>query len=244
MRFVFALPAMLLLTVAGCTPRPSSFDVPDPAPVDRTGWSAAPTRSMADNGPIRHVTVHHTYTEVGPDGEAAHVRAIQTMHQGGERQWGDIAYHYLIGPSGTVYVGRDEAFVPASGTVYLPDALRDAAGQDSLGGTTITTPPEEAGTPMTPPGASAGHITISVIGNYEEALPPPAQRTALVRLVADRLHAHGLTVDDVRFHREVAVGTACPGQALYDWFRGPTRTHPNRGDGLRQVEVALAVLQD
>ncbi|MEM8558039.1 MAG: peptidoglycan recognition family protein [Bacteroidota bacterium] len=234
--------AFLLLALAGC-----AATGPDATLVARADWGAGPVSrdALPANGEVRHVTVHHTYTEVGPDGEAAHVHAIQRFHQGAERFWGDIAYHYLIGPSGTVFVGRPETYAPASGTVYLSDALRDAAGQDSLGGTAVTTPPDDDdGTPMTPPGTSDGHVTISVIGNYEAALPPLAQRAALVALVADRLHAHGLTVDDVRFHREVAIGTACPGQALYDWFRGPTRTHPDQGEGLRQVAAALRALHE
>lgn len=229
----------LVAVLAGCTA------TRDAAPVEREAWGAAPAvpAAMPPMGPVRHVVVHHTATEVREgQGEPGHVEGIQTFHQG-ERGWGDVAYHWLVGPSGAVYRGRAEAFAPASGTVYLTDTQRDTAGQDALGHSAATVPVGPDGAPAEPPGASAGHLTISVIGDYTDRLPSPEARDALVGLVAERLHAHGLNVEDVRFHREVAVGTVCPGQALYDWFRGPDRRDGARGPGLRQVEAALAALR-
>lgn len=234
-------PLLLLALLTGCTATRDAVPV-----TAREAWGAAPaeTAGMPPMGTVRHVVVHHTATEVdGAGEEPGHLAAIQRMHQGPERAWGDIAYHYLIGPSGVVFRGRAEAFAPASGTVYLTDAERVAAGQDSLGRSAAVVPSGPDGVPRTPPGASAGHLTVSVIGNYEDRLPPPAARDALVRLVAEKLHEHGLGVESVRFHREVAVGTVCPGQALYDWFRGPDRRDGSRGPGLRRVEAALLELR-
>ena len=231
---------VLLPVLAGCAgPRDAAVPV-----TAREAWGAAPAdpAAMPPMGPVRHVVVHHTATEVGPDQtEPGHVAAIQRFHQG-ERGWGDVAYHVLIGPSGAVFEGRAEAFAPASGTVYLTDAEREAAGQDALGRSAAAVPLGPDRAPVEPPGASGGHLTVSVVGDYEERLPPEPAREALVRVVSEALHAHGLGVGDVRFHREVAVGTVCPGQALYDWFRGPDRRDGARGPGLRHVEAALRAL--
>lgn len=40
-------------------------------------------------------------------------------------KWGGVAYHYLIGNSGTIYKGRPDSVQPASGTFYYP---RDLVG--------------------------------------------------------------------------------------------------------------------
>lgn len=242
MRFV--LPVLLAAVAAGCASRPPAASPVDVVP--REAWGAAPAdpSAMAPMGRVRHVTVHHTATTVADAAaEPGHLVSIQRGHQVRDHAWGDVAYHYLVGPSGTVYAGRAEAYAPASGTVYLTDAQRTAAGQNDLGQTAASVPVAADGTPVAPPGASEGHLAIVVIGNYEEALPPPAARDALVRLVAQKLHEHGLGVDDVLFHREAGVGTVCPGQALYDWFRGPARGVGARGEGLRQIEAALDALR-
>ena len=84
--------------------------------VTRALWNAAnPTRITPFNSPAREVYVHHGASafpvDIGdrdgdgvPDGEEALVREYQRFHFG--KGWSDIAYNWLIGPSGNVYEGR------------------------------------------------------------------------------------------------------------------------------------------
>lgn len=67
---------------------------------------------------IYSIVIHHTETP----NEAARLaknrlQNIQSYHIR-EKKWGDIAYHYLIDPSGKIYEGRDSAFQGDSGTDY------------------------------------------------------------------------------------------------------------------------------
>ncbi len=214
--------------------------------VPRAAWGALPPMTSKLDplpmGTIRHVTVHQTETPF-PDtvDEFRRLRGIQAWHQTNRNgpQWGDIAYHFLIGPSGTVYEGRSTQFAAASGTVYLTPEQWEAAGQDATGKTTAPKPPGSS-----PPGASAGHLTISVIGTFHRELPEEKVRDRLTSLIAERLIRHGLDVDDVFFHREVSCWTDCPGQALYDWFRGEQGKRGARGPGLVEVERKVAALRD
>lgn len=239
--------AFLTLYLAACQ-SPRTATTPDAAleveVAPRSAWEAVPDDPalMAPNGPIRYVTIHHTAT---PDTipEVTHLQSIQRMHQGEERGWGDIAYHYLVGPSGTIYAGRAEAYAPSSGTVYVTPEQWTAAGQNELGQTAASVPLDADGQEVARPGASAGHLLISVLGDYSEVLPTPEARDAVVRLAAAKLYAHGLSADDVYFHREVAVGTDCPGQAFYDWFRGPERRYQSRGPGLDHIAAELERLR-
>jgi|GEM_PF-2243749 len=67
---------------------------------------------------IFSLVIHHTETpNEGPLRERARLQNVQSYHIN-DRHWGDIAYHYLIGPSGKIYAGRAEKFQGDSGTKY------------------------------------------------------------------------------------------------------------------------------
>jgi hypothetical protein len=69
---------------------------------------------------IDRLTVHHTAAPISDPADApTHLRGHQAFHQG-DRGWPDIAYHYLIGPDGTVFEGRDPAFRGDTATDYEP----------------------------------------------------------------------------------------------------------------------------
>jgi hypothetical protein len=58
-----------------------------------------PDRSLAD---ILHtIVIHHEGNNQSYD-----VQAVQRLHMWG-RGWWDIGYHFIIGPPGTIYEGRD-----------------------------------------------------------------------------------------------------------------------------------------
>lgn len=198
-----------------------------------------PDRSVLEKAPmgeVRFVTIHHTASPF-PDTvrETIRIRNMQYGHQVADRQWGDIAYHFLIGPSGMIYAGRSPEFAPASGTVYLTPEQWEAAGQDDSGQTRAPVPEGASA-----PGASAGHIAVTFVGDFGEKLPPPEALDSAVKLVASLLQRHQLGMDAVLFHREVAAGgTTCPGDRLYDWFRGTERVRGAEGEGLTRVRTLL-----
>lgn len=210
--------------------------------VSRNEWGAVAADEAALKahplGAVRFISIHHSESPTpDPIAEEERVKRIQHGHMVADHQWGDIAYHYLIGSSGRIYEGRSPAYAAASGTVYLKPAEWSAAGQNELGMTTAVLPPSRSGEKPIPPGASEGHLTICFLGNFAAELPSPPARQAMARLVAQQLKAHALTIGDVMFHREIACWSDCPGQALYDWFRGPTRKRSGIGDGLRLIEA-------
>ena len=215
-----------------------------PGVLGRSEWGAAAADleilAASPMGKVRFLSIHHSESPT-PDSidEVERVKRIQHGHMVADHQWGDIAYHYLIGPSGRIYEGRSTAYAASSGTVYLRPADWLSAGQNELGMTSARLPENVSGEKAAPPGASEGHLTICFLGNFEAQLPSPPARASMARLVAHLLKAHGLSVHEIMFHREIACWTDCPGQALYDWFRGPTRKRTAVGDGLRSIATGI-----
>lgn len=76
--------------------------------VTRAEWGAAPPDFVVLLSPMPtdELWLHHTAGE----GEDEHsMRAIQAFHQGPEREWSDIAYHFVLdndAPDVDVFVGR------------------------------------------------------------------------------------------------------------------------------------------
>ena len=62
----------------------------------------------ADNGPA--ASTHRA--------ERAYMRGIQDFHMGPRRQWADIAYNYMIMPSGRVYDDRGSGVVGSHAPRY------------------------------------------------------------------------------------------------------------------------------
>ena len=212
--------------------------------IPRSEWSVVkPDKDklqIKENGKIRFISIHQTETPF-PDtvDEIRRLRGIQNWHQtnGGGPKWGDIAYHYLVGPSGKIYQGRSVDYAAASGTIYLTKSQWELAKQNDKGQTAAQKP-----VGVTKPGASEGHLTISVLGTFHEELPSEEARQNLVEFIAKKLKQHDLSIDAVLFHREIACWTDCPGQELYDWFRGPTRKRGAKGPGIIKIEKVLEKL--
>lgn len=117
------------------------------------------------------ITVHHTEIPSGHEPEYQHnwpaaVRGIYRFHaltDNGGRGWGDIGYHLLIDPEGTVYQGR------ATGT----------PGQAVFSATTahaVVT----AGHVFK---ANSGNIGVCMIGNFTEEHPTTAAYNALIAVL-------------------------------------------------------------
>lgn len=91
--------------------------------VPRADWGAAtPIVSRMKLNPPKmiSVTIHHTaaITKKGSN-ETARMKGIQHYHMN-SKKWGDTAYHFLIGPSGKIYKGRDTKYVSDTATNYDP----------------------------------------------------------------------------------------------------------------------------
>lgn len=101
---------------------PVEVDRDNPYPIDvisRLSWGATPAGDMASHD-LRTMTIHHTASpEPNPADAAAQIWSHQQFHQG-ERGWADIAYHFLIGPTGEIYEGRHYSFAGETGTNYDP----------------------------------------------------------------------------------------------------------------------------
>ena len=83
--------------------------VKEPKIVEREEWGARKARSGSPRGDkINAIVVHHTggasYKKFKG---ASGIQGTQNFHMDG-RGWNDIAYHFLIGPDGTIYRGRPE----------------------------------------------------------------------------------------------------------------------------------------
>lgn len=79
----------------------------------RKDWGAEPRRCFAalPQG-IPNVVIHHTADSPRGD-EAAHMRATQAYHQE-SKGWCDIAYSFVIYPSGNIYAGRGWVIRPGA----------------------------------------------------------------------------------------------------------------------------------
>jgi hypothetical protein len=91
--------------------KPPAFRV-----IPRSEWGANPPRardglSSTANGIFIHHTVGATPTTEAA--EKAEMRATQAFHMGPSRGWNDIAYSFLIAPSGRIYEGRGKGVAGA-----------------------------------------------------------------------------------------------------------------------------------
>ena len=76
--------------------------------IPRSNWGArAPKCTKALRVPVRYAFIHHTAgsTPTSESQERATMQQVQRYHQD-SRGWCDIAYNFLIMPSGRVYEGR------------------------------------------------------------------------------------------------------------------------------------------
>ncbi len=64
----------------------------------------------------------------------------------------------------------------------------------------------------------AGHALIEVVGNFEEVEPNAAQLEAVASLMTLLAKRYGVSVENIRGHRDVAPGTECPGKNLYRYL--------------------------
>lgn len=71
---------------------------------------------------IRAVTLHHSGSAkpvLPGDDVVGHLRGLQSWGER-DKNWWDVPYHFLIGPEGEIYEGRDYRFMGETNTAYDP----------------------------------------------------------------------------------------------------------------------------
>jgi len=86
----------------------------------RSTWNAADPKPFKQHVPER-ITIHHEGTKFEKSDDAPkHIKNVQTLGMGKDRNWIDIPYHFLIDPNGNVYEGRNIFTVGETATEYDP----------------------------------------------------------------------------------------------------------------------------
>ena len=134
----------------------------------RSAWGAMSPRGRAKMGSVGQVWVHHTAgpSPTAPDAEAAEMRAIQRFHMG-TKQWSDIAYSFVVFPSGRVYEGRGWGVVGA----HTENWNSRSYGICFAGNFETLVPTDEAlaaAGALIRHGLDAGHITGYRIGGHRD----------------------------------------------------------------------------
>ncbi len=173
--------------------------------------------------PVQVMTVHHTVTANDDPDPAGTVRAIYRYHAI-DREWGDIAYQYLIDEAGRVYEGRwsgSESLSCVSSGGDGTDFAHNADGDLVTGGHTAY--------------YNQGNLGVALLGDFTSVQPKEAARAALESALAELAIRHGLdplrmvdyyndvwgtsvTIETISAHRDwpsPAGDTACPGNAFY-----------------------------
>ena len=142
--------------------------------VSRSMWGADESLMQwsPEFSPTQILTVHHSVIAPKADDVASTVRAIYQLHAV-TNDWGDIGYHLLIGPDGTVFAGR------STGNDRQPvfqSAVRH--GQVPSGVTAA-----HSG------GFNTGNIGICVLGDFTTKQPTAAAYDSLLNVLARLCHA-------------------------------------------------------
>lgn len=231
--------------------------------VERKAWGAkAPlflpggVQGFEPIGKVTLLTVHHTHDlPKNIITEEAKVRYLQHLHidgviEGTPTKYGDIAYHYIIGPSGKVYEGRPSNRRADSNTRYVSEAIRSSSKYNTTTRWDDDNETKKSKITYTKgsvdlwrtggvnknldrlkvpakPGFIGGHLTIVFLGNFDQpadGMPSPQPtdpaKKAFVNLAAEILKEKDLSSRQIVMHRECA-STNCPGDGIYEWLRGP-----------------------
>jgi hypothetical protein len=138
--------------------------------------------------------VHHTALAVRPEAGAEAVRDVWRLHAV-DRGWGDVGYHYLIVPDGTIFEGR--AGGPAVVGAHFIGGNEATIGIALLGNFMLELVPGPAVGALSELAAALGGTF-----GIDPARPPHPVSPAC-------------TLPSVCGHRDGNPSTACPGDHLY-----------------------------
>lgn len=90
----------------------------------REAWGAAPPAQPYLPQTPKGVSLHHTGAYwSGRPGPEQYLRNIQHFHTGPEREWEDIAYHFLVDLDGVIWAGRPPTVRGNPSIYYDPTGL-------------------------------------------------------------------------------------------------------------------------
>jgi hypothetical protein len=90
----------------------------------REAWGALPPAQAYVPQTPKGVSLHHTGAYwSGKPGPEQYLRNIQHFHTGPEREWEDIAYHYLVDLDGVIWSGRPPTVRGNPSIYYDPTGL-------------------------------------------------------------------------------------------------------------------------
>ncbi|GAA1453279.1 peptidoglycan recognition family protein [Nocardiopsis tropica] len=177
----------------------------------RAGWGADESWRFDEGGedlwapefhPVQALTVHHTAMPTGDD-PAADVRAVHYLHAV-EQAWGDIGYHVLIDPEGTVYEGRHSGGdgVPVFSGVPSPGRARAVTAGHAFG-------------------FNHGNVGVCLLGDFTEELPTDAAQDSLVAVLRVLCAVTGVDPSERIGYVNPGTGAVTPGDAISrhrDWL--------------------------
>jgi hypothetical protein len=90
----------------------------------REAWNAAPPAQPYAPQTPKGISLHHTGSPWdGNPGPEQYLRNIQHFHTGPQREWEDIAYHYLVDLDGVIWAGRPPTVRGNPSIYYDPTGL-------------------------------------------------------------------------------------------------------------------------
>jgi len=190
-------------------------------------------------GDVKYVSIHYTGSRPRHStySEKELLRFVQEGHQN-THNFGDIAYHYLVGFSGNTYKGREDTIAPATHTHYYNEGDLTNARHNKFGQLIKASVP-----PKSLPGHTEGHITVTfIVGVGSPQILPDETMEKGAKLIAALLNKHNLDPSDVRAHREIAL-TKCPGDETYRWLRGDEMQPNTEGIGMKLIRAEFEKLQ-
>jgi hypothetical protein len=111
------------INMGGPSAAPADAGLP-PQVRSREAWgAAAPAQPYVPQTP-KGVSLHHTGAVWnGRPGPEQYLRNIQHFHTGPQREWEDIAYHYLVDLDGVIWAGRPATVRGNPSIYYDPTGL-------------------------------------------------------------------------------------------------------------------------
>ena len=110
-------------TVSAAAAGPADMILP-PNVRSREAWGAAPPVQPYVPQTPKAVSLHHTGAHWGGNpGPEQYLKNIQHFHTGPQREWEDIAYHYLVDLDGVIWAGRPPTVRGNPSIYYDPTGL-------------------------------------------------------------------------------------------------------------------------
>lgn len=198
--------------VAAGLPAAASGVVP-PEVRPREAWASGRgvRGTLQPEDDVRFLLVHHTLTPNtdGPDDIVGRLRSIQAFHTG-ERGWADVAYNFLVDPSGTIWEGRQGS---------LEGPVRGDATGGSQGFAQLACFIGDFSEVLPTPAALDAMVRLLAWLATRSSLPLEGTVTFTSRGSSRWPRGAEVTTARIAAHRDMSV-TECPGEALYPLVAG------------------------